>query len=121
MVMASCTTCSREIAKDASSCPHCGQPNPTLKAGTRLVLTFIVLGLFSWWFFGNGLTSHAQDQMIEQALAEYQIAWRSNDRMQTCAHAGIVAAIYLQAKDETNYNNWLSIEKKECKAAGVPR
>lgn len=121
MAMTSCTTCAKEISRDATSCPHCGQPSPTMKAGARVVLAFLVLGLFAWWFLGNGLTSHVDDQMVEQALAEYQIAWRSNDRVQTCVHAGIVAAAYLHAKDEANYNQWLSTQKKECKAAGVPR
>jgi len=79
----------------------------------------LVLGLFGWWFFGGGLTSHVEEDMLQQALAQYQIAWRSGDRVQSCAHAGIVAATYLQAKDEANYNQWLSIEKKECKAAGA--
>lgn len=121
MAMTSCTACAREISKEASSCPHCGQPSPAMKSGTRAVLALFVLGLFSWWFFGGGLTSQVENEMVKQALAEYQIAWRSGDRVQSCVHAGIVAAAYLQAKDEANYNQWLSTEKKECRAARVPR
>jgi len=121
MATTPCTACGKNVSNQALSCPECGQPNPAVKPAVQAVLSVLILGLFAWWFFGNGLTSHVEDQMVQQALAEYQIAWRSNDRVQTCVHAGIVAAAYLHAKDEANYNQWLSTEKKECKVAGVPR
>ena len=40
--------------------------------------------------------------------------------MQTYVQASLVAAAYLQAKDEVNYNKWKAIEKAEAKNAGMP-
>jgi len=37
-----------------------------------------------------------------------------------CVHAGLVAAAYLQAKDEENYREWKATEKTDCVAAGLP-
>jgi len=36
-------------------------------------------------------------------------------------HAGLVAASYLQAKDEANYGIWKQTESKDCSRAGIPR
>jgi hypothetical protein len=75
----------------------------------------------------------AQDRYVEQemdkihnkvaddAVEQYNIAKRGGDKMQTCVQAGFVAAAYLQAKDETNYNKWKDIERTDCEAAGVPK
>ena len=41
--------------------------------------------------------------------------------MDQCAHAGLVAATYLQAKDQSSYANWKAVERRDCDAAGVPR
>lgn len=119
MAMTSCATCAKEISKEALACPHCGQPSPVVKPGVRALCAVLVLGLFVWWFLGGGLVSHAQDEMVEQALAQYQIASRSNDQVQACVYAGMVVAAYLQTKDEANYNQWLSIQKRDCKTTAA--
>jgi len=121
MAMTSCTTCAKEISKEAPTCPHCGQPNPAMKSGARAIWSVLVLGLIGWWFFGGGLMSHAENEVVKEALAQYEIAQRSNDPIQVCVHAGFVSAAYMQAKDESNYQQWLATEKRECKTAGVPR
>ena len=121
MATAACTTCAKEISKQAPSCPHCGQPNPTMKAGARNVWYLVVVGLFGWWFFGGGLMSHAENEVVKQALAQYDIAQRSGDPIQICVHAGFVSAAYMQAKDEGNYQKWLATEKQACRTASVPR
>jgi len=63
----------------------------------------------------------AAKQVAKDAEEQYDIAQRSGDKMQACVHAGFVSAAYMQAKDESSYKNWLAIEKRDCKAAGVPR
>ncbi len=60
-------------------------------------------------------------QVADDTIEQYNIAKRGGDKMQTCVHAGMVAAAYLQAKDETNYNKWLTTEKSDCEAAGLPK
>ncbi|MCL9804485.1 hypothetical protein NAT51_03065 [Flavobacterium amniphilum] len=45
---------------------------------------------------------------------------KSGNTMDAYVHAGLVAAAYLQAKDELNYNKWKAIEKEEAKNAGIP-
>lgn len=64
-------------------------------------------------------TASIETQVAQDAVAQFEIAKRSGDGMQTCVHAGLVSAAFLQAKDETSYRKWLAIEKQECAAAGV--
>jgi len=33
----------------------------------------------------------------------------------------LVAAAFLQAKDESNYRSWKNIQKQQCAAAGLPQ
>ena len=67
---------------------------------------------------GNEL-SKIEQQVAQDMTEQYNIAKRSGDKMQTCVQAGLVAAAYLQAKDESNYNKWQRTKKRDCKAAGV--
>jgi hypothetical protein len=39
--------------------------------------------------------------------------------MDAYIHAGLVAAAYLQAKDEANYQKWKEIEKAEAARANL--
>ena len=59
-------------------------------------------------------------KVAEDAVEQYEIAERQGDPMQICVQAGFVSAAYLQAKDESNYNYWKSIERMRCTAAGLP-
>jgi hypothetical protein len=63
----------------------------------------------------------AYAKVTADAVAQYGIAKRSGDKMQTCAQAGLVSAAYLQAKDEPKFNEWKATEKADCAAAGMPR
>lgn len=58
-------------------------------------------------------------QVSSDAIAQYNITMRGNSSMDMCVHAGIVAATFLQAKDEINYNSWKRIEQGDCKRAGI--
>lgn len=85
----------------------------------------IFIGIL-WYFFGGGLEKHAANDMqkIENQVAldaeqQYEIAKKGGDQMQTYVQASMVAAAYLQAKDEANYNKWKTIEKEEAKRAGM--
>lgn len=61
------------------------------------------------------------DKVSSDMVAQYDIAKKQGDAMQTCVQAGMVSAAYLQAKDEVKYNEWKAIEKTDCKAAGIDK
>ncbi|MBF0283606.1 MAG: hypothetical protein HQL51_04010 [Magnetococcales bacterium] len=61
------------------------------------------------------------DKVAEDAVAQYRIARRQGDKIQICVQAGFVSAAFLQAKEETKYNDWKEIEKINCETAGIPR
>lgn len=61
---------------------------------------------------------------IEQKVAkdseeQYTIAKKGGSKIDACVHAGMVAAAWLQAKDEAQYNKWKQVEEADCKAAGA--
>jgi hypothetical protein len=97
----------------------------TSKAKT-IFSVIIFIGVL-WYFFGGGMDKQVANDMqkIENQVAidaekQYEIAKNGGDKMQTYVQAGLVAAAYLQAKDEVNYNKWKAIEKEEAKNAGMP-
>lgn len=80
-----------------------------------------------WFYFGGGLQHQAakqmqtiENQVAEDAVKQYNIAKSSGNAMDAYVHAGLVAAAYLQAKDEANYKKWKNIEKQEAKNVGMP-
>lgn len=84
------------------------------------------------WFLAGGPRQQAaedaavtmagiQNKVAQDAVAQYQITKRNGDAIHVCVQAGLVAAAYLQAKDEANYAKWQATEKQDCAAAGMPR
>lgn len=61
------------------------------------------------------------EKVSSDMVAQYEIAKKQGDAMQTCVQAGMVSAAYLQAQDETKYNEWKAIEKTDCKTAGIDK
>jgi type VI protein secretion system component VasK len=144
MAIASCKDCNKEVSTEARKCPHCGRPiKPFFTVGKILMTALLVLlGLL---FMSqkqaddNAAAIDARyketmdnvrsvtgrdidgiyDQVAEDAVRQYDIARRQGDVMQICVQAGFVTAGYLQAKNEDKYNRWKSIEKDDCKRAGL--
>jgi hypothetical protein len=92
------------------------------------LIALLVLAGLIWFYFGGGLEMQTASTMADiekkvaaDSVAQYNIAARSGTPMDKCVHAGLVAAAYLQAKDEPNYKTWKSREDADCRAAGVPR
>jgi hypothetical protein len=88
----------------------------------------VILGGAAWFYFGGGLEHETARQMgeIEQKVAtdsvtEYGIAKRNGNTMDACVQAGMVAAAFLQAKDEADYHKWKDTETADCKTAGLPQ
>lgn len=135
MALKPCSECKREISSDANPCPACGKKSPHGPSAVVVLgggfLTLLVFGLGVMQMAAplsgpNGALVEAAESDVEQkiardAVAEYEIAKRSGDATQTCAHAGMVTAAFLQAQDEANYRRWLQTEKDDCNAAGSTR
>lgn len=97
----------------------------TSKAKT-IFSVIIFIGVL-WYFFGGGMDKQVaydmqkiENQVAIDAQKQYEIAKKGGDKIQTYVQASMVAAAYLQAKDEVNYNKWKTIEKEEAKNAGIP-
>ncbi|WP_426687518.1 hypothetical protein [Rhodanobacter ginsengiterrae] len=130
MALIKCKACGTDIAKEATACPKCGQPNKqTNNSSAGQVFGALALGAAAiWWFAGGGLESQTassmakiEDQVAVDAVNQYNIAKRQGDAMQICVQAGFVSAAYLQAKDEANYQSAKRTEAQDCEKAGVPR
>jgi hypothetical protein len=126
MAMVRCRECAKDVSTTADKCPHCGSPVPHRAATGRAVIGGLFALGFLGWLFGGGPEHQAAASMkdIHQQVAndmvqQYEIAKRSGDAMQTCVQAGLVAAGYLQGKDEAAFNRWKAIEGEDCKRAGL--
>lgn len=129
MSMIKCRNCGSEISSDAISCPKCGQPfEREKKLSRRQTTCFVLFLLFLFWFFllrGTGNNAHVGLLDIEKKVAidaenQYLIAKRQGDPIPICVHAGMVAAAYIQAKDEPNYRKWKITEGEDCRRANIP-
>ena len=54
------------------------------------------------------------------AEQQYAIAERQGNATDICVQAGMVAAAWLQAKNESRYQSWKQTEHRACLAAGLP-
>ena len=122
--MIKCESCSKDISPDAASCPHCGHPTKKAQehAGAQALISLAIVAGGLWFFFGGGLEKQAakdlkqiQSQVAEDAKKQYYIALQQGDPVQVCVQAGLVAAAYLQANDEHNYQRWKDTEQKICR------
>ncbi|HKQ48545.1 MAG TPA: hypothetical protein VJZ71_10780 [Phycisphaerae bacterium] len=94
--------------------------------GGAIIGLLVAIGAI-WYFFGGGLEKQTakdlnkiEQQVAADAVKQYEIAKRSGTAIDAYVHAGLVAAAYLQAQDESNYRKWKAIEKQEATRAGVP-
>jgi hypothetical protein len=127
MALQACHECGNQISSQAKTCPQCGVA-PKNKSNTISTVLGGVVALFAVWFYlGGGLEQQAAKEMgnIERQVADdsvkqYEIAKNSGTTIDRCTHAGMVAAAYLQAKDDANYKLWKQTEKTDCRSAGLP-
>ena len=126
MALQECHECRAKISSEAKICPQCGvTPKNKTTATSAIISGVFAIGIV-WFFFGGGLEKQAAKDMrqIEVQVAndmveQYNIARKSGKPIDVCVHAGMVAAGYLQAKDDVNYDNWKRIEARDCDAAGL--
>lgn len=126
--MAVCS-CGASLVEGSKFCPQCGKGRKS-KLGIRILLVVLFLALFVWIKKANEVPHARADflraatastmsdiyyQVANDAVSQYEIAKRSGTKPEVCFHAGMVAAAYLQAKDEPNYKAWKATEKSDCK------
>jgi hypothetical protein len=100
-------------------------------AGVLALITLAVLGVLASAGVEQAQAdvdrrTKAQMQRIhvdvaKDAWAQYDIAVKHGSPMDICVHAGLAAAAYLQAKNESAYQQWKAIERRRCAAAGLER
>lgn len=105
----------------------------TSKITVKNVLIVAVVFYLLYYFLGGGqddfnksiieqgasLNQEISNTVAKDAEEKYYIAERNGDKMEIYVHAGIVAAAYLQAKDEENYKKWKTIEEEKKRDAGI--
>jgi len=125
-----CTKCGHQVdPSNANACAFCGNLSQGLPHAetegsasskstnaVRAIVGLVVFIASIWFFLGGGL----ENKVASDAVQEYEIAKRNGTAMDACVHAGLVAAAYLQAKDESNYQQWKATERADCAAAGLP-
>ncbi|OGG60186.1 hypothetical protein A3C89_02240 [Candidatus Kaiserbacteria bacterium RIFCSPHIGHO2_02_FULL_50_50] len=52
--------------------------------------------------------------VVQDAIDQYEMAYKNGDFVRACVQAKIVTQLLLQAKDETAYNAWRAKEEKTC-------
>jgi hypothetical protein len=65
------------------------------------------------------MTEVAQ-KVARDSVEQYELVKTGGDKMQICAHASMVVAAFVQAKDKENFAKWKAVERADCKKAGVP-
>ena len=84
--------------------------------------TLVVLCFMGWCWFGGGadtVMSYIHDKVMADKVEQYDMTKRHGSPMEL-VEAGRVARAYRQAKQEAFYATWKDVERRDCKAAGVP-
>ncbi len=111
---------------------HDGDGKPSEFSIKRVgIVLGLVLVIAATWIYGMGGLSggttrssfepNVYEKVLIDAVDQYNIAKRQGDPVQVCVQAGMVAAAYLQEKNESSYQSWKTIEKSDCAHAGMPQ
>ena len=86
---------------------------------TMVVVILLNIGLIGCDAAVDAQMDNTYKKVSEDMVAQYEVAKKQGDKMQTCVQAGLVSAAYLQAQDDAKYTEWKSIEKSDCEATGL--
>lgn len=85
--------------------------------GISAIITLVIMGLLVWYYFFGGVEKSVANNFVKN----YEIAKRNGNTLDAATQAGIAAAAFLDAKDETNYLKWKKIADDEFASVGVKR
>ena len=98
------------------------------KSSSVAIIFLVISAILIWFVYGGGIKKQASTNMdsayqkvSDDAVAQYNIAKAQGDKIQICVQAGFVSAAYLQAQNQSSYNNWKDIQKMDCERAGIPQ
>ena len=89
------------------------------------VAGFVLLGVMpkpsvESTYFGSGdFEQEIYDEVVRDAIQQYELTTIHGKAMDRCVQAGLVAQAYLQAGKGTQYESWRNIESRECREAGL--
>jgi hypothetical protein len=88
-----------------------------------LIVGMVLVGYATLTFLGTTAAGSklqaGPSKVIEDQVVQYNSAVRAGTKTDRCVQAWFVASAYSQAKDESNYEEWLRIRRDDCKAAGL--
>jgi hypothetical protein len=87
----------------------------------RILLLALSLNIVGCQKLAEEQMQDINKKVASDAVEQYEIAKRGGTAMDRCVQAGMVAAAYLQAKDEDNYTTWKATEGADCATAGISR
>lgn len=123
-----CTVCNNLISKKASTCPQCGHPNKHADGlPLRKISFYLILMGGAFVLTANGgmqkITDHNLDtinkKLAQSAVQQFNMTVKTGSIIDICVQASVVEAAYLQAKDETNYQEWHKLKALACKKANL--
>jgi hypothetical protein len=100
------------------------------KSSSFAIIFLIISAILAWFVYGGGIKKqtfinvnmdNAYQKVSDDAVAQYNIAKAQGDKIQICVQAGLVSAAYLQAQNQSSYNNWKDIQRMDCERAGIPQ
>lgn len=57
---------------------------------------------------------------VQDQVEQYRIVRAHGTPTEVCAHASVIASLFLTGHDEDGYIQWNAIKKRDCAAAGIP-
>jgi hypothetical protein len=98
------------------------KPRPETASGVTAVAQFVTVGIlvaavvagaaFGFAMLWRASIKSVHLHMVEEAVAQYQIVEGGDDVAAKAIRAGVVAEVYLMAKDSENYHKWKRISEE---------
>lgn len=97
-----------------------------MKKSLKIIVGAIILIIALSFVFGGDIDEQVKKelstieiQVAKDAEKQYEIVRKNGVSIESYTQASLVAAAYLQAKDEENYNKWKQIADEEAKKVGL--
>ncbi len=95
--------------------------NPKNKKISSLISFVLTVGVLAYFFSGSA-TKNIYDSTANDLEEQYHMVFRNNgSAIDLCVQAQIVAAGYLQAKNQEKYAVWKETERRDCEKSRASR